>query len=87
MKNLTNLAVQEYLASGKPLTELEAIVLFGSPCLTAVVTRMRKAGQVLHSRRVALAAVIRRINEFAVLQPPKNLPVREIQLTEWWVSE
>ena len=48
---------------------------------------MRKEGWTVHSRWIPYAAAARRVNENAVLQPPKNLPVKEIQLTEYWVSK
>ena len=81
------LAVREYLATGKPLTELESNVLFGVTSLPDVVHILRKEGWVLSSRRITYAAALRRINEYAVLQPPENLPIREIMLTEWWVNQ
>ena len=86
MKNSMNLAVREFLATGKPLTELEAIVLFGAPHLPDLVSKLRREGHVIQSRKVAYAAIVRRINDYAVLTPPKNLPVRELYFTEWWVS-
>ena len=47
---------------------------------------MRRQGWVIESRNVPYATAVRRVNEHAVLQPPVNLPVREIQLTEYWVN-
>jgi hypothetical protein len=41
----------------------------------------------VHSRRIPYAAAMRRVNEHAVLQTPSNLPIKEIQLTEYWVSK
>ena len=81
-----NLAVREYLATGKPLTELEGIVLFGAPHLPDLISKLRKEGEVIESRKVSYATAIRRINEYAVLTPPQNLPVRELFFTEWWIS-
>ena len=82
-----NLAVREYLATGKRLTELEGIVLFGAPHLPDLVSKLRKEGYVIESQKVSYASVIRRINEHAVLTPPQNLPVRELFFTEWWMSQ
>lgn len=86
MQQNHRLAVREYLATGKPLTELESNVIFGVTSLTDLVSSLRKEGWVFQSRRITYAAALRRINEFTVLQPPKDLPIREIMLTEWWVS-
>lgn len=81
------LAAKEHLAAGQPLTRLEAIVLYGVSNLTDLVSEMRKQGWVIESRLVTYAAAAARINRHAVLQAPANLPVREIQLTEYWVSK
>lgn len=80
-------AVKEHLISGNPITHLECIVLFGVPSLTKVISDMRKEGWIVKSRRVPFLAALRRINEFAVLQPPSNLPTREVHLTEYWISQ
>ncbi len=80
------LAVKEHLLTGNRITHLECIVLFGVPSLTKVISDMRKEGWTVESHRVPFATALRRINESAVLQPPKNLPIREVQLTEYWVN-
>ncbi|MER2623574.1 MAG: helix-turn-helix domain-containing protein [Accumulibacter sp.] len=81
------MAAKEHLAAGQPITRLEAIVLYGVSNLTDVVSEMRKQGWVIESRLVSYAAAATRINRHAVLQAPANLPVREIQLTEYWVNK
>ena len=80
-------AAKEHLAEGLPLTRLEAIVLFGVPDLTKLVSEMRRDGWVITSKKIPYAKALRRVNEFAVLTPPKNLPIREIPLTEYQVSK
>lgn len=86
--NVTNrLAVREYLATGEPLTEIESCVLFGVTSLPGLLSIMRKEGYVFNSRKTTYAAALRRINQYATLTPPDNLPIREIQLTEWWLSK
>ena len=54
---------------------------------TEFVKEMRHQGWVIESRLVSYAAASKRVNQHAVLQPPSNLPAREIQLTEYWVSK
>ena len=81
------LAAREHLASGQPITRLEAIVLYGVANLPDVIKELRHQGWVIQSRLVSYAAAAARVNRFAVLQPPPNLPAREIQLTEYWVSK
>ncbi len=87
MRNGIALAAKEHLASGKPITRLEALVLFGVSNLTMVISGLRRQGWIIESRIVSYAAAAARINQNAVLQPPANLPTREIQLTEYWVSK
>jgi len=81
------LAVKEHLHAGKPITRLEALVLYGVSNLTDVVSGMRKEGWTVKSRWVPFAAAVKRVNEFGVLEPPANLPIREIQLTEYWMEK
>lgn len=81
------LGVKEHLHSGKPITRLEALILFGVSNLADTVSEMRKEGWIIESRSISFAAAVKRVNEYAVLEPPKNLPVREIQLTEYWMSK
>jgi hypothetical protein len=75
--------VKEHLLSGKPLTRLEAIVLFGCSNLPEVVYELRKTVQIEGSKRVPYATAMVRINEHATLTPPANLPIRDIMLTEY----
>ena len=81
-----SLAAREHLAAGQPLTRLEGLILYGVQNLTAVVSDMRRQGWVINSSRVPYAKPLNRIQKFAQLQPPKNLPISEIQVTEYQVS-
>ena len=80
-------AAKEHLAAGEPITRLEALVLYGISNLPDVILEMRKQGWVVQSKPVAFAAALARVNRHAQVVPPQNLPVREIQLTEYWVSK
>ena len=82
-----NTAAKEHLVSGGPLTRLEALVLFGVSNLPELVYEMRKQGWTVNSRSIPYATAMVRINKHAVLKPPANLPIREIMLTEYWVSQ
>lgn len=79
-------AAREHLAAGEPITRLEAMVLYGVSNLTDMISELRKQGWVIESRPVAYAAALARVNRYAQLVVPANLPVREIQLTEYWLS-
>lgn len=86
LKHGMTAAVREHLAAGQPITRLEALVLYGVSNLPDIISEMRHQGWVIKSRWAPYAMAVRRINEHAVLQPPANLPVREIQLTEYWMK-
>ena len=81
------LAAREHLASGHPLTRLEAMIFFGVANLPDVIKELRKQGWVIQSRKIPFAAAVKRVNEVAVLEPPKNLPQREIVITEYWIHK
>ena len=79
-------ACKEHLLAGQRLTGLEATILFGVTLLSRLVARMRRDGFVVHSRTCTYAAAVERLSPHATLVPPPNLPIREIRLTEYWVS-
>ncbi len=85
-RNGLALAAREHLAAGQPITRLEAMVLYGVANLPDLVKEMRRQGWIVKSRAVPYAAAVTRVNRHAVLQPPANLPTREIRLTEYQVS-
>lgn len=80
-------AAREHLASGEPLTRLEAIVLYGVANLPDIIKELRHQGWVIKSRSAPYAAALVRLNKQITLVPPNDLPIREIFLTEYWVSK
>ena len=80
------LPIKEHLLAGNPITHLEAVVLFGVSYVHRIVSDMRKEGWVIKTQRVTYAKALRRINEHASVVPPPNLPIKEIQFTEYWIS-
>ena len=86
-KNGMNLALKEHMLQGNPITRLDAITLFGVSNLTALVSNMRKDGWIICSKKINYVKAQKRLNDFLTFIPPKNLPVREIQLTEYWISK
>lgn len=84
--NGTVLAVKEHLLSGNPITRMEALVLFGCSNLPEVVYELRQQKIKVDSKKVNYATAMVRINAHATLKPPANLPIRDIQFTEYWVS-
>lgn len=87
VKHGMELALSEHLLAGNSLTRLEGLLLFGVSDLTRCISRLRHEGWVIKSHKVPYAKAVRRINEYAIFKPPKNLPIKELQLTEYWVSE
>ena len=77
--------VAEHLSSGKSITRLEALTLYGVQNLHAEISRLRKEGWNIKSRTIFFAEAVRRINQSATYIPPKNLPISEIQLTDYWL--
>lgn len=85
--SVSALAAREHLLSGKPLTRMEALVLFGLSNLPELVYEMKAQKFLFGTRKVTYATAMVRINQHAVLQPPANLPIREIMFTEYWVKK
>lgn len=80
-------AVKEHLLTGNPVTRLDALIFFGVSNLTDVISELRKKGFVIQSQQVPFAKAVVRINRHAKLEPPPNLPIREIVLTEYWIQK
>ena len=87
MKYQPAMAFREHMLEGHHISPLEAMLLFGVLAPNAELTRMKKNGFLIKSQRVSMAKIIRRINEFTPCKPPDNLPYKEIQMTEYWVSK
>ena len=80
-------ALREHMLGGHRVSLLEAMLLFGVQNPNAELARMKKDSFLIKSQRVPMAKIIRRINEFTLCNVPENLPYREIQMTEYWVSK
>jgi hypothetical protein len=81
------LAVREHLAEGKPITQLEALTMFGFTGLTPLISDLRREGWMIKSHSIPYMAALARVNQVAKFVPPANLPIREIRLTEYWMSK
>ena len=86
LKHGMELALKEHLLAGNTVTQLEAIILFGIANLTVAIHRIRKEGWIVEAQKVPYAKAVNRVNECSLFEPPKNLPVREIFLTEYWIN-
>ena len=81
------LAAREHMETGGRLTYLEAMVLFGIRNFTIFISRIRHSGTRVDSQVVPYAKALRRLNQFAKVEPPKDLPIRELRLTEYWIEQ
>jgi hypothetical protein len=86
VKKGLNQAAKDHLLQGNPLTRLEALILFGVSNLPELVFEMKRDQIRIEKRDIPFATAMVRVNKSAVLKPPPNLPIREIMLTEYWVS-
>ena len=80
------MALREHMLEGNRVSLLEAMLLFGVQNPNAELARMKKDGFLIKSQRAPMAKIIHRINQYTQCKVPENLPYREIQLTEYWVS-
>lgn len=91
-KNTSSHKFNSYLAlliemqNGRRISLLESQVIFGVQNLNADLTRMKRDGNIIKSQRVPMAKIIRRVNEHCELKVPKELPIREILVSEYWIS-
>ena len=91
-KNMSNnkygstMALREHMLDGHHVTLIEALVMFGVQALNRQLTTMKRNGHIIKSQKIEMIKVIRRMNEFTQCKPPKNLPTKEIIMTEYWIS-
>ena len=85
-RNSRELALKEHILGDQPITSLEGMILFGVANTTKTISDLRREGFVIKSKRIPYLHALRRINEVATLQPPTNLPLKEIHLTEYQLS-
>jgi hypothetical protein len=86
-KNYGVASAREYLLEGHPLTRIETLLLFGVPDLTKIISGLRAEHYIICRTQVSFAAAIVRMRGFADVVPPANLPVTEILLTEYRISQ
>ena len=79
-------ALRMYMLEGKPISNLESMVLFGARGPTAEMSRLRRDGFIIKKQTVPMLKILARLNKIAVCRPPSDLPVREILMTEYWIQ-
>ena len=79
-------ALIDYLIDGNSITRLEALLLFGVQNLTAIISILRKEGYLVERKNIFFIKALVRINKKFKVEVPKNLPVKGIKISEYWVS-
>ena len=80
-------ALREHMLQRNPVSLLEAVILFGVQNPNAEFTRIKKDGFCVRSKRVPMTKLVVRLNKFASLKLPENLPHKEILMTEYWIEQ
>jgi len=80
-------AFKEHLLNGNRISELEAILLFGVKNLHASINRLKNDGFLIKKNQITFTKVLNRLNKYTVCKAPHNLPIKEISLTEYWISQ
>lgn len=80
-------ALLAHMLEGHQVSVLEAMIIFGVQSPTAEFGRMRRSGHLIKKQAVPMAKILRRMNECCTVEPPSELPVREIAMTEYWISQ
>jgi hypothetical protein len=76
-----------YMEEGNRISLIEAMLIFGVQSPNREFTNIKKRGYIIKKERVPMAKVLRRINQFIRCEAPKELPVSEIFLTEYWIQK
>ena len=80
-------ALKEHLLAGNRISFIEASIIFGIGNLWNQMKLIKKDGFIVKSEKVSMAKIMRRLNQYAVCKPPKNLPVKYIEMIEYWISK
>ena len=80
-------ALLAHMLQGNKVSHLEAMLMFGVQSPTAEFGRMRKNGHLIRRKAVPMAKILRRINEHCTVSPPAQVPIREITMAEYWISQ
>ena len=86
LKNGNHSALREYMLNDESITRLEATLMFGTQNLTASISSLRENGFIIKSQKIPMISVLKRLQTYCICKPPSNLPVKEILVTEYWVS-
>ena len=80
-------ALTEYMIEGHKVSRIESLILFGVQNLPEAVKAVKKKGFIIKKTPITMAKIIRRLNKDLKCETPKNLPIRDIIMSEWWISK
>ena len=80
-------ALTDHMLKGNRVSRVESLVIFGVQNFTAVLSNLKKERYIIRKEAVTMAKILRRLNEYATCEVPKNLPAKNIIMHEWWVSK
>ena len=87
IKYQSNMALREHMLGGHHVTLIEALIIFGVQALNRQLTTMKRNGHLIKSQKIPMIKVMNRMKKYSLCQPPKNLPTKEILMTEYWISK
>ena len=87
IKYQSNMALREHMLGGHHVTLIEALIIFGVQALNRHLTTMKRNGHLIKSQKIPMIKVMNRMKKYSLCQPPKNLPTKEILMTEYWISK
>tara|TARA_X000000950_G_C13920060_1_gene662941 strand:- start:1973 stop:2242 length:270 start_codon:yes stop_codon:yes gene_type:complete len=80
-------ALKDFVLGGSKISKLEALVLFGVQDLSREMKRLKDNGFIVKKETVLFIKALKRINMYTVCKVPKDLPTKEILITEYWISQ
>ena len=80
-------ALTEHLLSGECVTLVEALMLFGVQSLRYEIYRLKREGFKVKTRRIPFTKALVRLNKHMIIEPPQDLPHKEIMVTEYWIEQ
>ena len=80
-------ALLEYMLDGGTVSILEAILYFGVQSPNRAFTQFKRKGFIVKKKSVSMAKVMVRLNKNIKCNTPKNLPIRDIIMSEYYINK
>ena len=80
-------ALTEYMIEGNRVSRIESLLMFGVQNLPEAIKAVKKKGFIVKKTQITMAKILRRLNKDLSCKAPKNLPIRDIIMSEWWISK